>query len=162
MILINLITGPTVRVIREVSRAAQRVAEGEDGNELPVRDVQIYVTKIVDRNTAKANRAGRHGGQKAAVDGMKCVSYDRRMRNRNPFYVLLIVVGIVFAITACAYAIMAIGEVRASARIEDPQPPHPLLQWVRENGDMALLVELGALALLTCAAIGTDRFWDRS
>jgi sigma-B regulation protein RsbU (phosphoserine phosphatase) len=37
VILIKLITGPTVGAIRKVSRAAQRVAAGEYGNELPVK-----------------------------------------------------------------------------------------------------------------------------
>jgi len=37
VVLIKLITGPTVGAIRKVSRAAQRVAAGEYGNELPVK-----------------------------------------------------------------------------------------------------------------------------
>jgi hypothetical protein len=33
---------------------------------------------------------------------------------------------------------------------------------MRSNGDMAMLIELAVLAVLTIGAISTDRYWDRS
>jgi hypothetical protein len=38
---------------------------------------------------------------------------------------------------------------------------HPLMVWMRRHGDVALLTELGLLAICTFAAIGTDSYWQR-
>ena len=80
----------------------------------------------------------------------------------NPFYALLILAGLVFAVTAFAHGFMAFEAVNALRADADRHAAHPLNQWLRAHGDAALLVELTALAVLTVAAIGTDRFWDRS
>lgn len=80
----------------------------------------------------------------------------------NPFYALLVPAGFVFVVTAFAYGYMsfqAVNMVRAEA---GRQAGHPLFQWLRANGDMAMLIELAVLAVLTVGAIGTDRFWDKS
>ena len=82
---------------------------------------------------------------------------------RNPFYLLLIPVGAALVVTACAYGIMAFQAVSmASARPAGSasDATHPLIHWLRSHGDAAMLWELGALAVLTLAAIATDRFWD--
>jgi hypothetical protein len=74
---------------------------------------------------------------------------------------MLVVVGLVFAVTAFGYGLMALVDVRASAGLADTDTQHPLLAWMRKRGDMALLVELAVLAVLTFAAIGTDSYWDK-
>jgi hypothetical protein len=38
---------------------------------------------------------------------------------------------------------------------------HPLMTWMSEHGDAALLTELGALAVCTFGAIATDDYWQR-
>ena len=92
----------------------------------------------------------------------------RSRKSANPFYVLLILAGLSFAITTTAYVVMAFRE--AHAREESvagaPSPvavndEHPLMQWMRWHGNAALLTELGLLAICTFAAIGTDGYWQR-
>jgi hypothetical protein len=92
----------------------------------------------------------------------------RSQKSDNPFYVLLIIAGLSFALTATAYVVMAFRD--AHARDESTakgttavatSDEHPLMVWMRHHGDVALLTELGLLAVCTFAAIGTDSYWQR-
>ena len=85
----------------------------------------------------------------------------RSQTMKNPFYALLIVVGALFAVTAFAYGVMTLHAVRTVADAGHRQLQHPLLGWFEQYGNLALLVQLGILGALTCAAIGTDGYWDR-
>jgi hypothetical protein len=78
----------------------------------------------------------------------------------NPFYLLLVVAGLAFVVTAFAYGFMAFQQVNAIRAEAGRNADHPLFQWLRANGDRALIIELAALGVLTVAAIGTDRLWD--
>jgi hypothetical protein len=80
----------------------------------------------------------------------------------NPFYALLVPAGLVFAVTAFAYGYMAFQATNSVRAEAGRHAAHPLFQWMRANGDMAMLIELAVLAVLTVGAIGTDRYWDRS
>ena len=75
----------------------------------------------------------------------------------NPFYVLLMVVGVAFALTACAYG--------WSARLKlDPETfdrNEAFIALVDRYGMIAMIVELALLTVLTFLAIGTDEFWER-
>ena len=78
----------------------------------------------------------------------------------NPFYILLVIVGIVFTITATAYGVMTF---RASQPITDQTVgdiEHPLWVLVDKYGTWALLAELAVLGICTFAAIGLDQFWS--
>jgi hypothetical protein len=83
-------------------------------------------------------------------------------KRRNLFYVLLVPVGVAFVVTAFAYGLMAFQAVNATharASASESQaaaPPHALTQWLRANGDRALLGELAVLAALTVGALGVD------
>lgn len=79
----------------------------------------------------------------------------------NPFYGLLLAAGIVFALTAVCYGVMAFHDARPAVEAPAPQPDHPLLALMRTRGEVALIVELALLALFTVGAIGTDDFWQR-
>jgi hypothetical protein len=79
----------------------------------------------------------------------------------NPFYFALAPAGVVFAITAFAYGFMAFQAVNAGRAGAGRHAEHPLFAWLRAHGDMALLVELALLAVLTVAAIATDKWWDQ-
>ena len=80
----------------------------------------------------------------------------------NPFYALLVPSGLVFVVTAFAYGYMAFQAVNAVRADAGRHAAHPLFQWLRTSGDLAILIELAVLAVLTVAAIGTDRYWDKA
>jgi len=76
----------------------------------------------------------------------------------NPFYILLVLLGIVFLVTACAYGVMAYRAISpALARQADV---HPLTEFLDEHGMVLLGVELVLLALASFAAMGLDRWRD--
>jgi hypothetical protein len=82
----------------------------------------------------------------------------------NPFYSLLLVVGISFALTATTYGVMAFREARPEAiEVEQAEwlAPHPLMAWMSRHGEAALISELIFLAIFTVGAIGTDDYWQR-
>ncbi|MBA4018605.1 MAG: hypothetical protein C0483_15680 [Pirellula sp.] len=95
----------------------------------------------------------------------------------NPFYVLLVIVGTAFCLTACAYGLMAMRalrperphEVRATASSPGTADangaarpgPHQLLAYMERNGEKLLLIELAVLTVATFAAMGTDSYWIR-
>jgi hypothetical protein len=78
----------------------------------------------------------------------------------NPFYPLLLVVGFVFAVTACAYGVMAVN-LLSPAQVMRGVPESGLLAFLDRHGMSLLLSELGVLGVVTFAAIGTDDYWTR-
>jgi hypothetical protein len=89
---------------------------------------------------------------------------QRSEKFANPFYGLLLVTGIVFAITAICYGVMAFREARplqANDAATAVATDHPLILWMSRHGEKALLGELALLAAFTFAAIGTDSFWQQ-
>lgn len=93
----------------------------------------------------------------------------------NPFYVVLVFVGVVFLVTACAYGTMTWRatqpEAVQAASVETsrsgdgpatPGDPHPLMQWIDRHGFELLGGELALLALATFAAMGLDSARTRS
>lgn len=95
----------------------------------------------------------------------------------NPFYVLLVIVGTAFCLTACAYGLMAMRALRpdrshdvraiagssvaADANGSTRPGPHQLLAYMERNGEKLLLIELAVLTVATFAAMGTDSYWIR-
>jgi hypothetical protein len=84
----------------------------------------------------------------------------------NPFYSLLLAAGIAFALTATAYGVMAFRDARpapleASVARGEATVEHPLMAWMSDHGEAALLTELGFLAVFVFGAIGTDEYWQR-
>lgn len=88
----------------------------------------------------------------------------------NPFYVLLIIAGILFVITACAYFTMALREAGGALREAGGGrheaggvsiAAHSFATLVSRHGLTALTVELILLAIATFGAIGTDEYWSR-
>jgi hypothetical protein len=86
---------------------------------------------------------------------------QRSSKFANPFYGLLVATGIVFVMTAVSYGVMAFREARPPAADAPAAGPHPLMVWMTEHGEKALLAELAFLAVFTFAAIGTDSYWQR-
>jgi hypothetical protein len=82
-------------------------------------------------------------------------------RRRNPFYILLVPLGVAFVVTASAYYVMAFQSVNPVRNAAGNQA-HPLFKWLRAHGDSVMLIELAGLAVLTVAAIATDHVWGKS
>lgn len=75
----------------------------------------------------------------------------------NPFYAVLVVVGFVFVVTCCAYAVTTIQQMDASRIAESRQSG--LVRIMEQHGLTMLIVELVLLTICTFAAISTDNFW---
>jgi hypothetical protein len=73
----------------------------------------------------------------------------------NPFYALLIPVGIAFVISASAYGVMAFRDTSRSAAGE-PKEQVGLLGFMDRHGGLMLGIEVLLLGVLTTAAIGID------
>lgn len=74
----------------------------------------------------------------------------------NPFYVLLVILGVIFVITASAYGVMALWGIKGV----DPLEGGGLLKFMHEHGESMMLVELALLAVATFGAMGTDQYWQ--
>ncbi len=72
----------------------------------------------------------------------------------NPFYVALLAVAAIFAVTCSAYALWLSGMFDRGG-----WEGHPLVQFLRHHGERWLLIELLVLAVLTAASLSTDHWW---
>jgi hypothetical protein len=75
---------------------------------------------------------------------------------RNPFYLLLLVVSLLFIVTALAYAVVPTLEQHAADR-GAPPPPSAWRDALRKDGWIWLLVELGFMGLFVVLSMGMDR-----
>jgi hypothetical protein len=82
---------------------------------------------------------------------------SRRRPRFNPFYVLLVVLGIAFSISALMYGVMTWVALRG----DEEAARSPFFVFMERHGGVLLTVELVLLALATFAAIGTDSYWQR-
>ncbi len=78
---------------------------------------------------------------------------------KNPFYTLLIPVGMAFVVTVFAYWYMASTRINTTNREAREQAKHPLFIWLDEHGTQLVLWELAVLGVLTVGAIATDSWW---
>ena len=76
---------------------------------------------------------------------------------RNPIYLLLLVVSLVFVVTALGYAVVPVLEEKARAMGEEP-PPSPFRDSLREDGWRWLLAEVAAMVVLGLSSMGLDRY----
>ncbi len=80
---------------------------------------------------------------------------------KNPFYTLLIPVGMAFVVTVFAYGFMAFLAVNGTIIEATSQANHPLFAWLDRHGTQLVLWELAVLGVLTFGAIATDSWWLR-
>jgi hypothetical protein len=78
---------------------------------------------------------------------------------RNPLYLLLLIAGLVFVVTALAYAVVPVLEQKAT-EAGNPPPPSRWRDALRADGWKWLLVEVAALIVLGVASMALD--WRRS
>lgn len=76
---------------------------------------------------------------------------------RNWFFTGVQIVGVVFIITALAYAVVPVLEDKLAESGVDV-PPSPLPTALRKHGWIWLLVQVGLLAVLSFAAMAYDRW----
>lgn len=81
-----------------------------------------------------------------------------KRKGTNPFYVLLVVLGIAFTLTACGYGVLMLRAARP-IEAETSSSGTALLDYLDRHGDWLMTVELALLALATVGAIATDRYW---
>jgi hypothetical protein len=81
---------------------------------------------------------------------------------RNPLYLLLLAIGLVFVLTALAYAVVPVLEQKA-LDIGQPVPPSPFRDALRRDGWRWVLGEVAALVVVGLASMGLDRYrrWRR-
>ena len=82
------------------------------------------------------------------------------MKNGNPFYILLLIAGVAFCLSACTYGVMMVKRIEPHAN-PAAAADAGLVEFVAQHGAVVLTVELIALALCTVAAMATDSFWSR-
>jgi hypothetical protein len=75
---------------------------------------------------------------------------------RNPLYLLLLLAGLVFVVTALAYAVVPTLEQKAIDAGQAP-PPSPFRDALRADGWRWLLCEVGVLIVLGLASMALDR-----
>ena len=75
---------------------------------------------------------------------------------RNPLYILLLLAGLVFVVTALAYAVVPVLEQKA-LDAGQPPPPSPFRDALRAHGWLWLLAEVGVVAVLSVASMVVDR-----
>jgi len=85
----------------------------------------------------------------------------------NPFYVLLVITGLAFAITACGFGVMTFTDVHGPELLDAAQQEsagrmvkHPLFVFLDEHGTKTMLVELAILAVATIGCIAADSWMD--
>lgn len=84
----------------------------------------------------------------------------KKLTATNPFYVVLVLAGIAFCVTACAYGVMAFRDVRGGAAVIEADTGG-LMGFLDRHGAALLAAEVAVLAAATVAAMWTDRFWTR-
>ena len=79
----------------------------------------------------------------------------------NPFYIVLLIAGVIFVVTACSYIVMTINARDMSLGGPENPSSQRFVEIVDRYGFAALMIELGVLAGATFAAIATDEYWTR-
>lgn len=85
---------------------------------------------------------------------------QQRRERVNPFYVILVVAGVAFVLTACVYGIVMLRDLHAGRGGMDLATQPALIQWVDRHGVTMIVGELIVLGIATVAAIATDPYWS--
>lgn len=85
---------------------------------------------------------------------------SKKRGTTNPFYPVLVLVGLIFAITACGFAVMMVRGINPASDV-DPATASGLMGFFQDHGFTALMIELVVLALATLGAMATDEMWSQ-
>lgn len=77
----------------------------------------------------------------------------------NPIYSLVVIAGLAFTLTACAYGVLMVRSMnrQSSATVADS----PLLSFLDRHGFKLLMGELAVLGVSTVAAMASDDYWSK-
>jgi len=78
---------------------------------------------------------------------------------RNPFYIVLGIIGFTFTITAASYCLSVLRGVRPPETLE--QKSHPLEELMDRHGTNLLTGQLIILAIATVGAVAVDHINDQ-
>lgn len=95
--------------------------------------------------------------RRLAARGRGKISVAKTKQPFNPFYALLLVAGILFAVSACAYGVMAFTAVKNGRIVEGPSSSQRLLVFLDDHGGKLLTGELLVLAIATVGVM----YWDQ-
>ena len=82
-----------------------------------------------------------------------------RRKPINPFYVLLLLSGCAFAVTACAFGVMTVRQLHRSRQAIEATDS--FTEVVDQYGVNVMIVELVLLGIGTMGAIGYDQHLDK-
>ena len=74
----------------------------------------------------------------------------------NPFYLLAMLFGLLFTLTACAYGVMMLHDVSGNGLPQRGEAGFDLMDLLNKKGMAILCVELAGLAIFGIAAIYLD------
>jgi hypothetical protein len=74
----------------------------------------------------------------------------------NPFYLLSVIVGVAFTVTACAFGLLILRTNRGLYSPEADSSEQPLMNLLDQHGLAILGAEVALLAAVTIAAIALD------
>ncbi len=80
-----------------------------------------------------------------------------RTEPRNPFYFVMLVVGLIFVATVLAYAMVPVLEDKARDAGTEP-PPSWFRSALKNDGWRWVLAEVAALVVLALLSMGLDRY----
>ena len=84
------------------------------------------------------------------------------MQNRkelpNPFYLLSVIAGVAFTVTACAFGLLILRTNRGLYSPDADPSEQPLMNLLDQHGLAILGAEVALLAVVTIAAIALDHF----
>ena len=85
-------------------------------------------------------------------------------KSANLFYLALVVLGVLFAVTASAYGVMMLVSIREGGMAMTGTPlveQHPMMKFMDQYGFQLMLWEIGLLSVATVLAITTDTLRER-
>lgn len=79
----------------------------------------------------------------------------------NPFYTLLLVVGVIFLISVCAFGVLTVKMMSPESAGEILAAESGIMYWLDQYGVIILLAELAVLGVLVVAAMASDDYWQK-
>ncbi len=76
----------------------------------------------------------------------------------NPWSVPLVLAGLAFTLTACAYAVMAVQKLAAGRAAQEAESSPWLIEFLDRSGARLMLAELVVLAIVVVAAMTRERW----